>query len=588
MNAFGFSDNKKVNMETLKVSSETIDKNNFSNMKLLKSIYDESFDVANEFFQEGFKSKPKSNSQKESDKKKADAKAAAEKAKQSAKEVEDAKRKVEDAKKDSDRKVEEAEKDVADAKQDAKEAKEDAKEATEEANDAEEVAAVEGDDEGFEDGDGDDEGFEDGDDEGFEDDLIEGMKSKSKSKKIAIKTKSKSKKSMGSTGKNQFDVIAWAVNKAKGTINDEQMIKTVLNSLFVTFLSFLIAHNWYSNFFTNQSYFRIEPMLKSDNTLIHYFTNYIVGIVVSVESFLMSKIPGYFNSLIDTAIFGKRSIFFIILMMSLSFVPYFLAQIMSIYGFLKSETIKLIGVIRNYNKSPVGLRNFIRDFISKIFSYIFLFKGNPMISGIIGLLFVSEYIKDLIPDFQFIVNSSIFYKIYLVLKFAIFYQPNVAFSSLVLTVYFFYFSVLRLPKINGIGGIFREMSANNEHMNKEKIKFSFSESIEKIINFIVENLNQIILLFIIKQNFPNVLKMDSTILKIVFIVLGIIAILRLLYSVLEKNGIGKEEKHEIEKNIEIVSQEFEKSIAESNAKSYVSTSFDEFMLQNMYKPYNKI
>ena len=565
MNAFGFSDNNQ--------KIEIINKNNFSNMKLLKSIHDESFDVANEFFQEGFKSKSK----KESDKKKAEAKAAAEKAKQSAREVEDAKRKVEDAKKDSDRKVEEAEKDVADAKQDAKEAKEEANEAKEEANDAEEIAAVEGEDEGFTDD--DDEGFDD-------DDLIEGMKTKSK--KIAIKTKSKSKKSKGSTGKNQFDVIAWAVNKAKGTINDEQMIKTVLNSLFVTFLSFLIAHNWYSNFFTNQSYFRIETVLKSENALIKYFTKYIVGIVITIESFLMSTIPGYFNSLIDTAIFGKRSVFFIILMMSLSFVPYFMAQIMSIYGFLKSETIKLIGVIRNYNKSPVGLRNFIRDFISKIFSYIFLFKGNPMISGIIGLLFVSEYIKDLIPDFQFIVNSSIFYKIYLVLKFAIFYQPNVAFSSMILTVYFFYFSVLRLPKINGIGGIFREMSANNEHMNKEKIKFSFSESIEKIINFLVENVNQIILLFIIKQNFPNVLKMDSTILKIVFIALGIIAILKILYSVLEKNGIGKEEKREIEKNIEIVSEEFEKSVAESNAKPPVSTSFDEFLLQNLYKPYNKI
>ena len=33
-----------------------IEKNNFSNMQLLKSIYDDSFDAANEFFSEGFKS----------------------------------------------------------------------------------------------------------------------------------------------------------------------------------------------------------------------------------------------------------------------------------------------------------------------------------------------------------------------------------------------------------------------------------------------------------------------------------------------------------------------------------------------------
>lgn len=562
-------------------------------MKLLKSIYDESFDVANEFFQEGFK--PKSKSQKESDKKKADAKAAAEKAKQSAREVEEAKRKVEDAKKESERKVEEAEKDVADAKQDAKEAKDDAKEAKEEANDAEEIAAVE--DEGFENEDegfeNDDEGFDD-EDEGFDDDdLIEGMKSKKikKSKKIAIKSKSKSKKSKGSKGskgKNSFDIIAWVVNKAKGTINDEQMIKQVLNSLFVTFLSFLIAHNWYSNFFTNQSYFRVESMLKSENTFIQYFTEYIVNIVITIETFLMCKIPGYLNTLKDTAIFGKRTLFFIILMTSLSFVPYFLAQLMAIYEYLKAQAIKLYFVIQNYNKSPVGLRNYIRDLISNLFNYIFLFKGNAFISGIIGFMFFIEFVKSMISQYEFIMQKPILLGIYNLFKFAIFYQPTVAFSSLILTVYFLYFSVFRLPKINGIGGIFREMSQNAEDMNKEKIKFSFNESIEKLINFIAENVHQIVLLFIIKQNFPNVLKMDSTILKIVFIALIVIAILKLLYSVLEKNGIGKEEKRVLESNIEIVSQEFEKSIAESNAKPPVSTSFDEFMLQTLYRPYNKI
>ena len=490
MNAFGFSDN---NRETTVLGEpsgeppgETLDKNNFSNMKILKSIYDESFDVANEFFKEGFNS----NS-------------------------EETKQNV---------------------------------------------------------------------DEEFDDELIEGMKSRRKRRK----SRRKKSKSRRKKDRDMFDIIGWIVAKTKSTFNDEQLIKQVLHSLFVTFLSFLIAHNWYSNFFTNQSYFRVEPVLKSENTLIKYFTNYVVSIVVSVESFLMCKIPGYFNTLIGTAIFGKRSIFFIILMMSLSFVPYFLAQLMSIYEFLKSETIKLFGVLRNYNKSPVGLRNFIRDLISKFFSYIFLFKGNPFISGFIGILFVSEYIRDLIPDFEFIVNSSIFYKIYLVLKFAIFYQPTVAFSSLALTVYFLYFSVLRLPKINGIFGIFREMSKNTEDMNKDKINFSFNESIEKLLNFIAENLHQIILLFIIKQNFPNILKIDSTLFKTVFIILIIVGILTLLYSILEKHGIGKDEKHEIEKTMEIVSQEFEQNLTESNAKPPVSTTFDEFMLQSLYKPYNKI
>jgi len=43
--------------ETIEVLKDTIDKNNFKDVKLLKSIYDESFDIANEFFsskKEGF------------------------------------------------------------------------------------------------------------------------------------------------------------------------------------------------------------------------------------------------------------------------------------------------------------------------------------------------------------------------------------------------------------------------------------------------------------------------------------------------------------------------------------------------------
>lgn len=499
MNASGFSDNIQ------EPPNETLDKNNFSNIKLLKSIHDESFDVANEFFKEGFK-------------------------------------------------------------------KDD--------GDDDEV-------EGFVDDDDEVEGFVDDDDEveGFvDDDLIEGMKSK-KSKKITIKTKSKSAKSKGSKGKNSFDIIAWAVNKAKGTVNDEQIIKSVLNTLFVTFLSFLIAHNWYSNFFTNQSYFRIESVLKSENAFIKYFTDYIVNIVITIETFLMCKIPAYLNTLKDTQLFGKRSVFYIILIASLSFVPYFLAQLMAMYEYLKAQAIKLYFVIQNYNKSPVGLRNYIRDLISNFFSFIFLFKGNPFISGIIGFLFFVEFMKSLIPQYESLIKKPILFGIYNVFKFAIFYQPTVAFSSLILTAYFTYFSVLRLPIINGIGGIFREMFKNSEYMNKEKIKISFSESIEKIINFIVENFHQIVLLYILKQNFPIILNMDSVIVKFIFIALVVIGVLKLLYSILEKKGIGIEEKRVLESNIEIVSKEFERNITESNAKPPTIISQDDFMLKNIYKLY---
>jgi CRISPR/Cas system-associated protein Csx1 len=129
------------------------------------------------------------------------------------------------------------------------------------------------------------------------------------------------------------------------------------------------------------------------------------------------------------------------------------------------------------------------------------------------------------------------------------------------------------------------MFKNAEDMNKEKIKFSFSESIEKIINFIVDNFHQIVLLFILKQNFPIILNMDSVIAKFIFIALVVIGVLKLLYSILEKKGIGIEEKQVLESNIEIVSKELERSITESNAKPPTIISQDDFMLKNLYRMY---
>ena len=209
---------------------ETLDKNNFKDMKLLKSIHDESFDIANEFF----------SSKKE----------------------------------------------------------------------------------GFEDD--DEEGFEnDDEDEGFEEEGVEGMKSKSKSK-------SKKKKI---TYQTNFDIIGWAVEKAKGTKNDVQLVKNILNSLFVTFLSFLIAHNWYYTFFINPTSFRFEDSLSflKENEFIHFFTMYIVQIVKTIEEFIMVSIPGKLDFLMTITPFGRRSIFYFIFSFSLGTVPYFLKQIKSIF-----------------------------------------------------------------------------------------------------------------------------------------------------------------------------------------------------------------------------------------------------------------
>lgn len=506
--------------EPIEVLKEQLDKNNFKDMKLLKSIHDESFDIANEFFS--------------------------------------------------------------------------------------------GKKEGFEGEDDDDEGFEgeDDDDEGFEDDEdnpIEGMKSKKKGKKKG-KNKGKKKKKH----QTNFDLIGWAVNKAKGTKNDEKMVKNILNSLFVTFLSFLIAHNWYYTFFINPTSFRFEDSLSflKENAFIHFFTMYIVQIVIAIEQFIMVNIPGKINFLMAFTPFGKRTIFYFIFSFSLGTVPYFLKQIKTIFFYFEKKVISLIKIIRKGN----GIRSFIRNTISKLFNSIFMFKGNPALSPLIGIIYVMKFMENMIIDhakgiienatsvvpsfFAKILAGSIFYIIYVVFKFAMFYQPTIAFSSLIITVYLFYFSIVRLPTINGIGGAFATLAQNNKHMNDGRVLFKsdiaskFRNNIEEVLKFVTNNAHQIIFLFALKTNFKHLFNIESKMFKTTIAVTGITAAAKLLFSIFEKYGIGDSETQELSKEITNLSVEFNKNFETSKTTDSESKTSDsneyESMFDRIYKPYKSV
>ena len=468
----------------------------------------------------------------------------------------------------------------------------------------------------------DGEGFDsDSDVEGFDNDSdsdngsIEGMKSKKKSSKK--KSSKKKKKSSIKYPKNipKFDLIGWAVRKANGTKNDEKMIKNILNSLFVTFLSFLIAHNWYYTFFVNPTKFRFEDAFEflKENEFTHFFTIYIVQIVTTIETFIMESIPGKFNSTMENTLFGKRSVFFFILSASLASVPYFLKQLNSVFEYLRNQINRLIDVIRKYNKSPVGLRNYIRDLITKLFNSIFLFKGNAQLSSVIGIIFVVKYMKNIMVDhskgiienatevipsfFTKLLTGTIFYIIFIVFKFAMFYQPTIAFSSFIIAAYMFYFSIVRLPKINGFFGTFSAVAENNKHMNDGKVIFDrevfskFKNGIEDALRFIMLNSHQIILLFTLKANIGNLLKIESKTFKTVMLGLGIAGVFKLLYSVLEKYGIGQSEVKELGNEFEELSKEIKENI--ENIENIEKQDLKkipnaETMFERIYKPYKSV
>ena len=463
------------------------------------------------------------------------------------------------------------------------------------------------------------EGFEDDNDddiEGFEeeDEGIEGMKSKKKKggKKKGGKSKKKRGKKSGKSRKRKsgkrnretnFDFIGWAVKKANGTNNDEQMVKNILNSLFVTFLSFLIAHNWYYTFFINPTNFRLENSLSflKENEFIHFFTMYIVQIVKTIDEFIMTTVPEKFNFIMANTFFGKRSIFYFILSVSLASVPYFLKQIQSIFFYFEKQGARFIDIFR----SPGGLRNFIHDIISKGFKSVFLFKGNPALSALIGIIFVMKYMENLVIDhskgiienatevipsfFTKIMSGSIFYIIYLVFKFAIFYQPTIAFSSFIITVYMFYFSIVRLPKLNGLGGAFAAVSANIANMNDGKVVFKhdlvskFKNNIEEVLKFIVDNAHQIILLFTLKANFKYLFNIDSKFFKTTLALGGFAGAAKLLFSIVQKYGIGDKETQELGSEIANLTAEITSTIEAPDEQSGYQSMFDK-----IYKPYKSV
>ena len=205
---------------------------------------------------------------------------------------------------------------------------------------------------------------------------------------------------------------------------------------------------------------------------------------------------------------------------------------------------------------------------------------------------IIENATEVIPSFfAKLLSGTIFYIIFLVFKFAMFYQPTIAFSSFIIAAYMFYFSIVRLPKINGIGGAFIAVAENNKHMNDGRVIFKldvfskFQNGIEDALRFIMQNSHQIILLFTLKANIGNLLKIESKTFKTILLTGGITGTFKLLYSVLEKYGIGESEVNELGNEFQELSKEIQENIEKQDLKKIPNP---ETMFERIYKPYKSV
>ena len=420
-----------------------------------------------------------------------------------------------------------------------------------------------GDDEGFEDDvegfEDDDEGFED-DDEGFEDDdefsNIEGMKSKPKKKK---KKKKKTKPIP------KFDLISYLITKFDGTSKDVSILKQILTILFTVFLAFVVAHNWYSNFLSNPIFDRLESKLSAlkQNNLINAISKYFVEIVKTVEEFIMGKISKSVTETAETSsFFGRRFVFYALLSFSFGVVSYFLKQVLIMYNYTIDKINELMFIKKNDSKR---LKKYFGDLGT---SFLKQFTVNPVITSIVTIMFIIFYVSDVIKE-----NSSSILPpalaqpgaalmVWYIVKFAVLFAPTVMFSSTLLSIYIFYYSVIK----NGDKDFYSLYKQNTEHMNEKKVFFDndFSTSfwsnlknnVEKMFREINVNFHEIFFFSTIMKIFPYIFSFPSFILKFGFGSFGIIFIYKFITSILTKYKVGTETISKIKMGVAEIEEEY--------------------------------
>ena len=91
---------------------------------------------------------------------------------------------------------------------------------------------------------------------------------------------------------------------------------------------------------------------------------------------------------------------------------------------------------------------------------------------------------------------------------------------------------------------------------------------------------------ILKSNIKNVLNIDSRILKTTFAVLGITASAKLLFSILEKYGVGNLESKELSNEIVNITSEIT-SYIEAPEPDETETGYKS-MFDRIYKPFKTV
>ncbi len=431
------------------------------------------------------------------------------------------------------------------------------------------------DEEGFinyDEDDADDDDDDDEDDEDDEDDSVEGFKAKKKGKRKGKRSKKKSKgkrNNKGSRSEQPPDPIAIIIAKMGGTQNDITILKSVLGTFFHIFLAFYMSYSWYSNWYIDKPDPSIKEHFKwlQSNNIVDFLSQYAVLLIEKLHQMLFTIIPGGLNlaKSLSQGYLGNRFVFFTIFSACYSMVPKLIDFCKNILQNGYTRFVRIYAVFKSGAQSKVLIKKTIDELI--IFATSI---STIVLTSIMGVLYLTVYMENLVIDhtkdftenvfsvipafFTKLVGGSLFYIIWLFLKFALLFTPSISIATFTITVLFLYYSFFRMDApiksmininniINIVGNNGDKTSFITVLFNERPITDTFGKvinSFEKFVAWTTYMFPYLFFIFGMIKTLFSVFDIDNLYLFISVIVAIIVLIVTLVTVALDRFGFAKD------------------------------------------------
>jgi hypothetical protein len=239
---------------------------------------------------------------------------------------------------------------------------------------------------------------------------------------------------------------------------DDNIINSILISLFTLFISLYVSYNWYFNMTEGyKKRFKFYEKFEFTNYL-YFFTEYFYNIIQFFDKTITEYIPNNFVKNMKDTFFKERSLFVLIFLISYFSVNFFIRVILRLYNYLNTyiETgkIDLFKLMYDPKKNNIlatilFVGFVIYGFFESLASIGKKMLGNKMDAAINieenleNKLNPGERFKDALMQFK--IANPISYMIIFLIRVSLLYGPTVSSLSALFLIFFMFYSFLGIP-----------------------------------------------------------------------------------------------------------------------------------------------